>query len=59
MEATKRALNYREAATWNGLENNVKAELNLNCFMSALTLSKNGSELEAVAIYTFFFYLIL
>ena len=39
-EAAKRAFSYRGAAAWNGLDNNVREALNLNCFRSALSLSK-------------------
>ena len=38
-EAAKRAFSYRGAVMWNGLENVVKDEINLNSFKSALSLS--------------------
>ena len=38
-EAAKRAFSYREAVMWNGLENVLKDEINLNSFNSALSLS--------------------
>ena len=37
-EAAKRAFNYRGAVMWNGLENVLKDEINLNSFKSALSL---------------------
>ena len=38
-EAAKRAFSYRGAVMWNGLENVLKDEINLNSFKSALSLS--------------------
>ena len=38
--AAKRAFSYSGASAWNGLDNNVREVLNLNCFSSALSLSK-------------------
>ena len=38
-EAAKRAFSYRGAVMWNGQENVVKDEINLNSFKSALSLS--------------------
>ncbi|XP_073243703.1 uncharacterized protein [Porites lutea] len=38
-EAAKRAFSYRGAVMWNGLENMLKDEINLNSFKSALSLS--------------------
>ena len=38
-EAVKRAFSYRGAVMWNGLENVLKDEINLNSFKSALSLS--------------------
>ena len=38
-EAAKRAFSYRGAVTWNGLENVLKDEINLNSFKPALSLS--------------------
>ena len=38
-EAAKRVFSYRGAVMWNGLENVVKDEINLNSFKSALSLS--------------------
>ena len=37
-EAAKRAFSYRGAVMWNGLENVLKDEINLNSFKSALSL---------------------
>ena len=37
-EAVKRSFSYRGAVMWNGLENVLKDEINLNCFKSALSL---------------------
>ena len=37
-EAVKRTFSYRGAVMWNGLENVLKDEINLNCFKSALSL---------------------
>ena len=37
-QAAKRAFNYRGAVMWNGLENVLKDEINLNSFKSALSL---------------------
>ena len=37
-EAAKRAFRYRGAVMWNGLENELKDEINLNSFKSALSL---------------------
>ena len=37
-EAVKRSFSYRGAVMWNGLENVLKEEINLNCFKSALSL---------------------
>ena len=37
-EAAKRAFSYRGAVMWNGLENLLKDEINLNSFKSALSL---------------------
>ena len=37
-EAAKRAFRYRGAVMWNGLENVLKDEINLNSFKSALSL---------------------
>ena len=36
-EAAKRAFSYRGAVMWNGLENELKDEINLNSFKSALS----------------------
>ena len=36
-EAAKRAFSYRGAVMWNGLENVLKDEVNLNSFKSALS----------------------
>ena len=38
-EAAKRAFSYRGAVMWNGLENVLKDEINLNSFKSALSSS--------------------
>ena len=38
-EAAKRDFSYRGAVMWNGLENVLKDEINLNSFNSALSLS--------------------
>ena len=38
-EAAKQAFSYRGAFMWNGLENVLKDEINLNSFNSALSLS--------------------
>ena len=38
-EAAKRAFSYRGAVMWNGLENVLKDEINLNSFKPALSLS--------------------
>ena len=38
-EAAKQAFSYRGAVMWNGQENVVKDEINLNSFKSALSLS--------------------
>ena len=38
-EAAKRGFSYRGAVMWNGLENVLKDEINLNSFKSALSLS--------------------
>ena len=38
-EAAKWAFSYRGAVMWNGLENLLKDEISLNCFMSALSFS--------------------
>ena len=37
-EAVKRSFSYRGAVMWNGLENVLKDEINLNSFKSALSL---------------------
>ena len=37
-EAAKRAFSYRGAVMWNGIENVLKDEINLNSFKSALSL---------------------
>ena len=37
-EAAKQAFSYRGAVMWNGLENELKDEINLNSFKSALSL---------------------
>ena len=37
IEAAKRAFSYRGAVMWNGLENVLKDEVNLNCFKSAIS----------------------
>ena len=37
-EAAKRAFSYRGAVMWNGLENVLKDEININSFKSALSL---------------------
>ena len=37
-EAVKRAFSYRGSVMWNGLENVLKVEINLNSFKSALSL---------------------
>ena len=39
IEDAKRAFSYRGAVMWNGLENVLKDEINLNSFKSALSLS--------------------
>ena len=36
-QAAKRAFNSRGAVMWNGLENVLKDEINVNCFKSALS----------------------
>ena len=38
-EAAKRAFSYRGAVIWNGLENVLKNEINLDSFKSPLSLS--------------------
>ena len=49
-EAAKRAFSYRGAVMWNGLENVLKDEINLNYFRSALSLSWTRDCLEGVEI---------
>ena len=49
-QAAKQAFSYRGAVMWNGLENELKDEINLNSFNSALTLSWTGDGLEEVVI---------
>ena len=39
IEAAKRTFSYRRAVMWNGLENVLKDEINLNSYKSALSLS--------------------
>ena len=46
----KRAFSYRGAVMWNGLEHELKDEINLNSFKSALTLSCSGDCLKGVVI---------
>ena len=46
----KQAFSYREAVMWNGLEHELKDEINLNSFKSALTLSCSGDCLKGVVI---------
>ena len=38
-EAAKWAFSHRGAVMWNGLENLLKDEISLDCFMSALSFS--------------------
>ena len=45
-EAAKRAFSYRGAVMWNGLENVLKDEINLNSFKSALSLLERGFALR-------------
>ena len=49
-EAAKRAFSYRGAVMWNGLENVLKDEINLNSFKSALSSSWTRDCLEGVEI---------
>ena len=49
-EAAKRAFSYRGAVMWNGLENVLKDEINLNSFKSALSLPWTRECLEGVEI---------
>ena len=49
-EAAKWAFRYRGAVMWNGLENVLKDEINLNSFKSALSLSWTRDCLEGVEI---------
>ena len=56
-EAAKRAFSYRGAVMWNGLENVLKDEINLNSFKSALSLSSTRDCLEGVEIEFYFSYL--
>ena len=39
-EAAKRAFSYRGAVMWNGLENVLKDEINLNSFKSVFVLNQ-------------------
>ena len=45
-EGAKRAFSYRGAVMWNGLENVLKDEINLNSFKSALSLLERGFALR-------------
>ena len=56
-EAAKRAFSYRGSVMWNGLENVLKDEINLNSFKSALSLSSTRDCLEGVEIEFYFSYL--
>ena len=47
-EAAKQAFSYRGAVMWNGLENVLKDEINLNSFKSALSLPWTRDCLEGV-----------
>ena len=47
---SKRAFSYRGAVMWNGLEHELKDEINFNSFKSALTLSCSGDCLKGVVI---------
>ena len=49
-EAAKRAFNYRGAVMWNGLENVLKDEINLNSSKFALSLPLTRDCLEGVEI---------
>ena len=49
-EAAKQAFSYRGAVMWNGLENELKDEINVNTFNSALSLPWTGDCLEEVVI---------
>ena len=46
----KQAFSYRGAVMWNDLEHELKGEINLNSFKSALTLSCSGDCLKGVVI---------
>ena len=56
-EAAKRAFSYRGAVMWNGLENVLKDEINLNSFKSDLSLSWTRDCLEGVEIEFYFSHL--
>ena len=49
-EAAKRAFSYRGAVMWNGLENVLKDEINLNSFKNGPSLSWTRDCLEGVEI---------
>ena len=49
-EAAKQAFSYRGAVMWNGPENVLKDEINLNSFKSALSLPLTGVCREGVVI---------
>ena len=48
----KRAFSYRGAVMWNDLEHELKDEINLNSFKSALTLScLKGVVIDLIIVY--------
>ena len=49
-EAATQAFSYSGAVMWNGLENELKDEINLNSFKTALSLPWTGDWLEGVVI---------
>ena len=55
-EAAKRAFSYRGAVMWNGLENMLKDEVNLNSFKSALSFSTRDC-LEGVQMEFYFIHI--